>query len=174
VRIPEVDLCVRPRDLQAVRPQDFDIIGCGESVPPPNTRSIDLYKVYPYSNVLAAAGAAGGGDILLDEKKQVDCNSDFFLHKITALDANGLPATGYLVRFQWYNGRYSSNALQLVDTFNGVCYTQDQQRETCPIRYPGGQFIGISLQNLNPFASINVMLFFEGVSRFYLCKRGGR
>lgn len=173
MRIPEVDLCVRPRDLQAVRPQDFDIIGCGNTVPPPNTRYIDLYKVYTYSNVLAAAGAAGGGDILLDEKKQVDCNSDFFLHQIIARDANGDPATGYLARFQWFNGRYSSNALQDIETFNGVCYTQDQGRNTMPIRYPGGQFIGISLQNL-AVASVNVMLFFEGVSRFYLCKRGGR
>lgn len=154
-----------------MRPQDLDVNGCGIPQGPANARYVDLYKVYSYANVLAAAGS--DGSILLDEKKQVDCNADFLLHKITAIDVNGDYATGYFARFQWFNGRYSSQALQDIQTFFGVCYTQDSDRNTQCIRYPAGSYIGIGLQNQS-VAAVNVMLFFEGVSRFYLCKGSGR
>ncbi len=167
LKIPELDLCARPQDIRAIHPRDLDVSGCGVPQEPENARYVDLYKVYSYANVLGAAGS--GTDILLDEKKQVDCNADFLLHKITAIDVNGNYATGYFARFQWFNGRYSSQALQDIQTFFGVCYTQDEGRNTQAIRYPAGSYIGIGLQNLGN-ASINVMLFFEGVSRFYLCK----
>lgn len=171
MRIPELDLCVRPQDLRAVRPMDLDVDGCGIPQEPLNARYVDLYKVYIYANVLAAAGDPDGGDILLDEKKQVDCNADFFLHKITALAADGTKATNYFARFQWFNGRYSSNTLQDIQTFRGTCYSQDSNRNTCQQRYPAGQSIKISLQNFEA-EPVQVMLYFEGVSRFYLCKRG--
>lgn len=174
MNIPEVDLCVRPNDLRAIRPQDFDLVGCGVPEVPVNTRYIDLYKVYAYSVLLKEVGDPDGGDILPDEKKQVDCNADFILHKITPVrvDSSAVPA-GYYCRFQWANGRFSSNALQEVRTFNGVCYTQDAQRRTQAIRYPAGSFIGISLQNFLE-EDIPVTILFEGVSRFYLCRKGGR
>jgi hypothetical protein len=173
VNIPEVDLCKRPNDLRAVRPQDYDLTGCGVPDIPSSTRYVDLYKVYVYSVLLAAVDDVDGGDILPDEKKQVDCDCDFLLHKITPLSPNGALANAYYARFQWANGRFSSNQLQNIQTFNGVCYTQDGNRNTIPMRYPAGSFIGISLQNF--FAeAIPVTILFEGVSRFYLCRKGGR
>ncbi len=163
----ELDICQRPSLVRAIRPQDLDVDGCGIPQEPLNARYVDLYKVYSYANLLGAAGS--GTDVLPDEKKQVDCNADFLLHKITAIDVNGDYATGYFARFQWFNGRYSSQALQDIQTFHGVCYTQNSRRGTECIRYPAGSFIGIGLQNFLDEA-VNVMLFFEGVSRFYLCK----
>lgn len=174
MNIPGVDLCVRPNDLRAIRPQDYDLVGCGVPEIPVNTRYVDLYKVYVYSVLLKAVNDPDGRDILPDEKKQVDCEADFILHKITPLrvQSAAVPA-GYFCRFQWANGRFSSNALQEVRTFNGVCYTQDPDRNIVAMRYPAGSFIGISLQNFVA-EDIPVTICFEGVSRYYLCRKGGR
>src|SRR5437899_3016849 len=111
----EVDLCKTPQSVCRIRPQDFDLTACGVPQVPSNARFLDLYRVYPYSVVLGASGS--GTDILLDEKKSVDANTDFILHKITPLGANPpTQASGYYVRFQWPTGRYSSQQLQDVQT----------------------------------------------------------
>lgn len=170
--VNEFDVCreLTPRPL-VISPKDFDLDNCGVPEHPEHARYVDLYTVYAYSNVLAVAGDAAGGDILLDEKKVIDCKADFYLHKITTLGATyPSPTTGYYVRFQWPNGRYSSQVLQDAQTFLGVCYTKNPDGQTVGIRIPAGRFIGIGLQNLTA-AIQNVTILFEGVSRFYLCQR---
>lgn len=168
----EVDVC---GNIQArvilLNPQDFNLSNCGVPEVPSNARYVDLFTLYAYSNVLGAAGS--GTDILLDEKKVITCDCDFYLHKITALGPNAPdPATGYYCRFQWPSGRYSSQVLQDVETMNGVCYTKDSNDKTVGIRFPAGRDIGIALQNKQN-VSQNVTILFEGVSRFYLCARRG-
>jgi hypothetical protein len=146
----------------ALNPQDFDMTACGVPIPPKNQPYVDLYKAYAYSNVLGVAGS--GTDILLDEKKTVDCDSDFFMWKITLL------TTAYLVRFQWPNGRFSSQVMQDARTFFGTVVTKDCDGSIRPIRIPAGRDIGIGIQNLSGIATANVTMLFEGVSRFYLCR----
>lgn len=168
--LTEIDLCqqIASRPL-LLNPQDFDLDNCGIPQVPSNAKFVDLYRVYAYSNVLGAAGS--GTDVLLDEKKTIDCQADFYLHKITPLGPNApLPATGYYCRFQWPNGRYSSQVLQDVQTVNGVCYTKDSEGKTKAIRIPAGRDINIALQNVQN-VSQSVTILFEGVSRFYLCSR---
>jgi hypothetical protein len=166
----EIDVCgnIQAR-LLLLNPQDFDLSNCGVPQVPSNARYVDLFRIYAYSVVLGAAGS--GTDILLDEKKVIDCNCDFYLHKITPLGPNApAPATGYYARFQWPNGRYSSQVLQDVQTINGVCYTKNCNDETMGIRFPAGRDIGIALQNKQDVTQ-NVTILFEGMSRFYLCAR---
>ena len=162
----EIDLCKTPQSVCRIRPQDFDLTRCGVPQVPSNARFVDLYRVYPYSVVLGAADS--GTDILLDEKKSVDAVTDFILHKISFIGTSPpTQATGYLVRFQWPTGRYSSQTLQNVQSFLGTCYTLDENGEIQGIRIPAGNNIGIGLQNTSGSA-INVTILFEGVSRFYL------
>jgi hypothetical protein len=166
----EVDVCGNLQSkLLLLNPQDFNLSNCGVPQVPSNARFVDLFTIYTYANVLGAAGS--GTDILLDEKKTVDCRADFILHKITPLGPDApTAATGYYLRIQWPNGRYSSQVLQDVETMEGVCYTKNCHDETVGIRIPAGRDIGIALQNKQNAAQ-NVTLLFEGVSRFYLCAR---
>lgn len=160
--ICETDVCKSPAQLAQlcrIRPQDFDLSKCGVPQIPTNARYVDLYKVYPYSVTLGAAGS--GTDILLDEKRTIDTNADFYLHRVTPI------GTGFYVRLQWPNGRYFSNALQAVETLAGVMFTRNSDGSTRTIRIPASQVIGIGLQNFG-VAAVNVTLIFEGVSRFYL------
>ncbi len=162
-RLCETDVCQTPEQvarLCRIRPQDFEISNCGVPQIPSNARYVDLYKSYPYSIQLGAAGSATA--VLLDEKKAVDSNADFYLHRVTPIDADG-----YYVRLQWPNGHYFSNVLQAVETLSGVMFTKNPDGSTRTIRIPAGQFIGIGLQNFD-VAAVNVTLVFEGVSRFYL------
>jgi hypothetical protein len=145
-----------------LNPGDFDMSACGVPIPPKNQPYVDLYTAYAYSNVLTIAGTAGA--ILLDEKKTVECDSDFFLYKITPL------TTAYLLRFQWPNGRFSSQTMQDARTFLGTTLTKDCDGKTRPIRIPAGRDIGIGIQNVNTGATANVTIIFEGLSRFYLCR----
>ncbi len=162
----EIDLCKVPQSVCRIKPQDFDLTTCGVPQVPTNARFLDLYKVYPYSIVLAAAGSVG--DILLDEKKSVDANTDFILHKISFIGTSPpTQASGYYVRFQWPSGRYSSQNLQDVQTFLGTMYTLDENGNPIAIRIPAGNNIGIGLQNQGN-AAVNVTILFEGVSRYYL------
>jgi len=164
----EIDLCKQPQSICRIRPQDFDLTTCGVPQVPSNGRFLDLYKVYPYSVVLGAAGAADGSDVLLDEKKSVDSNTDFILDKISFIGTSPpTQASGYYVRFQWPSGRYSSQALQDVQTFLGTMYTLDADGLPQGIRIPAGNNIGIGLQNQG-VAAVNVTILFEGRSRFYL------
>ncbi len=114
-------------------------------------------------------GAADSGtDILLDEKKSVDSNTDFILDKISFIGEDPpTQASGYYVRFQWPIGRYSSQQLQDVQTFLGTMYTLDQDGLPQGIRIPSGNLIGIGLQNQQN-VSVNVTILFEGRSRYYL------
>ena len=162
----EVDLCKSPQSVCRIRPQDFDLTKCGVPQVPSNARYLDLLKVYPYSVVLGAAGS--GTDVLLDEKKSVDANTDFILYQILPIGTEPpTPASGYLVRFQWPWGRYSSQKLQDVQTFLGTMYTLDQDGVPQGLRIPAGNNIGIGLQNTSN-ASVNVTLLIIGVSRYYL------
>lgn len=162
----EVDLCQQPQTVCRITPQNFDLTRCGTPQVPTNARFLDLYKAYPYSVVLGAAGS--GTDILLDEKKAVDSNTDFILHKISFIGTDPpTQASGYYVRFQWPSGRYSSQQLQDVQTFLGTMLTLDPNGNPQGIRIPAGNLIGIGLQNKGN-ASVNVTIIFEGVSRFYL------
>jgi len=129
---------------------------------------LDLYKVYTYSTVLSAAGAADGLDVQLDEKKSVDSNTDFILDKISFVGTDPpAQADGYYVRFQWPIGRYSSQQLQDVQTFLGTMYTLDEDGLPQGIRIPAGNLIGIGLKNTQ-LVSVNVTITFEGRARFYL------
>lgn len=162
----EIDLCKTPQSVCRIRPQDFDLTRCGVPQVPSNARFLDLYKVYAYSVVLGAAGS--GTDVLLDEKKAVDSNTDFILNKISFIGEHPpTQASGYYVRFQWPSGRYSSQQLQDVQTFLGTCYTLDEEGKPVGIRIPSGNLIGIGLQNQSN-AAVNVTILFEGVSRYYL------
>lgn len=151
----ETDICQRPTDICRVRPVDFELSGCGVPQAPQNARYVDLYRVHAYSVVLGALDS--GTDILLDEKKTVDANADFILHRISCIGSD------YFVRFQWPNGRYSSNRLQSVESFLGTITPN-------LIRVPAGDWIGIALQNFTEEA-VNAVILFEGVNRFYL--KGG-
>lgn len=160
--ICETDVCQTPTQvaqLCRIRPQDFDISKCGVPQLPSNARYVDLYKAYPYSVTLGAAGS--GTDILLDEKRTIDHNADFYLHRVTPIGGS------YYVRLQWPTGRYFSNVLQAVETLAGVMFTKNPDGSTRTIRIPASQVIGIGLQNLTN-AAVNATLIFEGVSRFYL------
>ena len=160
--ICETDVCQTPAqvaNLCRIRPQDFDLSKCGVPQLPSNARYVDLYKAYSFSVTLGAAGS--GTDILLDEKRTIDHNADFYLHRVTPIGAN------FYVRLQWPSGRYFSNALQAVETFAGVMFTKNQDGSTRYIRIPASQVIGIGLQNFTN-AAVNATLIFEGVSRFYL------
>ncbi len=164
----EIDLCQQPQNVCLIKPKDFDLLRCGVPEVPQNARHLDLYRVYVYSTVLGAAGAADGSDIKLDEKKSVDALTDFYLHKISFIGTDPPEqASGYYVRFQWPGGRYSSNKLQDVQTFLGSMWTKNERDESVGIRIPGGDMIGIGLQNFAE-ESVNVTILFEGVSRFYL------
>lgn len=161
--ICETDICQTPAQvaqLCRIRPQDFDLSKCGvPQLPTGNARYVDLYKCYPYSVVLGAAGS--GTDILLDEKRTIDHNADFYLHRVTPI------GTGYYVRLQWPSGRFFSNVLQAVETLAGVMFTKNPDGTTRYIRIPASQSIGIGLQNFG-MAAVNATLLFEGVSRFYI------
>ncbi len=164
----EIDVCENAsiESICRIRPQDFDISGCGVPQVPSNARFIDLYRTFVYSIVLGAADS--GTDILLDEKRSVDSNADFLLHKISPIGAHGPDtAVDYYLRFQWPAGRYSSNALQDVQTWKGNMFTRQPDGSTRYIRVPAGRFIGIGLQNKTD-EEVNVVIVFEGVNRFYL------
>jgi hypothetical protein len=166
----EIDVCGNLKSsFLELSPIDFNLNDCGVPQVPSNARYVDLFTCYTYSVTLGAAGS--GTDILLDEKKTVDCRCDFILHKITPLGPNAPePASGYYLRIQWPNGRYSSQIIQDVETIGGVVYTKDCYDRTQGIRIPAGRDIGIALQNLQN-VSQNVTIVFEGCSRFYLCSR---
>ncbi len=160
--ICETDVCQTPTQvaqLCRIRPQDFDISKCGVPQLPSNARYVDLIKIYPYAQTLGAAGS--GTDIMLDEKRTIDHNADFYLHDVVAI------GTGFYLRLQWPSGRYFNNALQAVETFAGVMFTKNQDGTTRTVRIPASQSIGIGIQNFGN-AAVNVALFFRGVSRFYL------
>lgn len=167
--ICEVDLCKTPAqvaNLCRIRPQDFDLSKCGvPQIPTAGARYVDLYKAYPFSLQLGAAGS--GTDIFLDEKRSIDHNADFYLHRVTAKNPDGTPASGYYFRLQWPSGRYFNNQLQAIETLGGVMYVKNADGSTRVIRIPATQTIGIGLQNFG-MAAVNVTLIFEGVSRFYL------
>lgn len=161
-KICETDICQTPEQLAQlcrIRPQDFELSKCGVPQIPSNARYVDLYKCYPFSITLGAAGS--GTDVFLDEKKAVDSNADFYLHRVTPI------GSGFYTRLQWTNGHYFSNALQAVETLAGVMFTKNSDGSTRTIRIPAGQFIGIGLQNFG-VAAVTATLIFEGVSRFYL------
>lgn len=165
-RLCEIDICENPLQACRIKPADFELNGCGVPKIPESARFIDLYRVFQYTVVLGAADS--GTDILFDEKKSVDSNADFLLHRITPIGATGpYTAASYFLRFQWPNGRYSSNALQDVETWLGTTLTKNPDGSTRPIRVPAGRSIGIQLQNFTD-AAVNVVLEFEGVKRFYL------
>lgn len=165
-RLCEIDVCKNPLDACRIKPSDFDLSSCGVPQIPEEARHIDLYRTFIYSKVLGAAGS--GTDILFDEKKSVDSDADFYLYKITPIGATGpYTAVDYFLRFQWPNGRYSSNALQDVQTWLGTMLTKNPDGSTRAIRVPAGRSIGISLQNFTD-ADVNVVLAFEMEKRFYL------
>lgn len=162
-RVCEIDICKTPAQIAQlcrIRPQDFDINQCGVPQVPSRANYVDLFKAYPYSIQLGASGS--GTDILLDEKRSVDANADFYLYRVRPIDAED-----YSLRLQWPNGHYSSNALQPVEGFMGVMLTLEPDGSLRPIRIPAGQSIGIGLQN-STGAEVNVTLIFEGISRFYV------
>ncbi len=162
----EIDLCKTPQSVCRIRPQDFNLTQCGVPQVPSNARYLDLFKVYPYSVVLGASGS--GTDVLLDEKKTVDANTDFLLDQIVPIGTNPpTPASGYYVRFQWPGGRYSSQKLQDVQTFLGTIATLDQDGVPQGIRIPAGNNIGIGLKNTTN-AAVNVTILLIGRSRYYL------
>lgn len=163
----QVDICQTPvpRQLCRIRPQDFLLSNCGVPTPPSTARYIELYRVFIYSVLLGAAGS--GTDILFDEKKSVDSNADFWLHKITPVTADGSQPVDYFMRVQWPSGRYTSNVLQDVQTVLGVMYTKDSNGQTQPVRIPAGRSLGIQLQNFTN-AAVPVSIAFEGVNRFFI------
>ncbi len=151
----ETDVCQTPAqvaNLCRIRPQDFDLSKCGVPQLPSNARYVDLYKAYPFSIQLGAAGS--GTDILLDEKRTIDHNADFYLHRVTPI------GSAFYVRLQWPSGRYFSNALQAVETLAGVMFTKNSDGTTRVIRIPASQSIGIGLQNFG-VAAVNATLIFE-------------
>lgn len=153
--ICEIDVCEQPTSVCRIRPQDFDLSSCGVPQVPSNAKFIDLHAAFLYTATINAADPP-----LLDEKKHVNANADFYLFNIRPVTQAG--SLDYFVRFQWPNGRYSSPVRQDVRTW-GPAITPNI------IRVPAGRWIGIEIDYGTSGADPkNIVIAFEGVERLYL------
>lgn len=150
---------VTPAEYGIIRPSDFDLSACGLPVPPDDRPYIDLAKSLIYSRRVSS-GAAG---LLLDEKKQVDQDADFYLAGI-----QGTQLSNLYIRFRYATGRYSANIREhSTDAFS----LWDQRRAIDPPqRFPAGSWIGIEI-DYRTGAAVDLVISFDGFKRVYLCEK---
>lgn len=150
----EIDVCEQPQQSCRIAPRNFDLSRCGIPQVPSNARYIDLYMAVFYQQVLV------DGQVLLDEKVSFDDNADVYLYNIRPVISSD-DSGDYFARFQWPNGRYSSNARQDIRTWKGTITPN-------VIRIPAGQKMGVELEYGVGEDDKNVVIAFEVVKRFYL------